>query len=398
VEIDEDSDEDSDYSSEPETKRARLCSDPVTPPSLRAYPDAHFFRIVGDKAVSVVRVIRPNFPIVSWDFDLNPQAFGVSSTLPAPLANSSSAKPEKEKKKRATRKTMVGVPLQLDGGFATPQTSRFPDGAVVRKWSVSSGWKEPTPLEGLLRTKPWDQMWAARATRLYFTDPAYLDDKCTSWLELVLRFMHEYRQAAWDHLHWVHTGTRTAASTMDQFIDNRNVLNATYLKAWEVVRKLQPPTWPEFFATTFWYEPALWYCPTQHCTWVLAQEKKEYTDDFGNKLRAGSLIEQLAQVDREEPLRIQWAGCAHRFPEAIPDEARALVRYFSDRDLSWELPALTYRSDTALTLGSPGPNFYSMPKETWWLRAREDFLAVLHSSPAPRDLAAALFASSAGAS
>jgi hypothetical protein len=288
---------------------------------------------------------------------------------------------------------MVGWALQVDGSFTTTQTPSFPVGAVVRKNSKQCAWEDPVALNALLHTNPWDQMWAGRATRLYFTDPAYLDDGCLDWLKVVLRFRYEFRQAAWDQLHWIHTGTKTAPKSMDKFIDNRNALNSIYLHAWMALLKLQPTTWPKFYKDTFWFEPALWYCPTQHCTWILVPAGRGYADDSGNTVIAGSLEEQLAQLDSEEPLRVQWAGNVSRFHEVVPAAHQPLVEYYADRDLSWELPVQHPDDTTVATLGSPGAAFYSLSgRPQWWNRAE---LALRRLSPTStlQDLVSVLFVS-----
>jgi hypothetical protein len=208
-------------------------------------------------------------------------------------------------------------------------------------------------------------MWEERATRFYFTNPSILsDDASVRWLLAILRFMFEFRQAGWDHLNWFHMGSKELSEEWDKRQRHREALNALYHSIWDQLLALCPPSLEKLNIPSIlmWFEPALWYRPHRHCTWVpMTDRTAPPVDPPGESFFAN----QLPDLYREEPLRLQWAGAHHRFVEGLPNYLWDLVRGHHTGGVSWLLPRPwrdpDYRPlpENTHTLGSPGPAFYT---------------------------------------
>ncbi|KAJ0389480.1 hypothetical protein P43SY_011961 [Pythium insidiosum] len=72
----------------------------------------------------------------------------------------------------------------------------------------------------------------------------------------------------------------------------------------------------------------------------------------------------MVTADHEEPLRIQFSGCAHRFVEALSGRNQVGFQLHHYAGVSWEVPdpwdqpAYTPAPLDERFMGAPGPDFY----------------------------------------
>jgi hypothetical protein len=299
---------------------------------------------------------RPEFTLVVTDLPDQLPAFGRSSTLGW----------------HSGRPNAAGQPLHRVkvGVYGTQrnigQDDYFPNYCVIRKLSKQAlshygpaGWQR---FDSLMLTVPWDEMWQLRATRLYFFNPALFSTPASvAWLHAVLRFQFEYRQAIWDHLHWLHIGSRELPGGWGVRQDRRQRLSELRLLVWNSLLHACPAPLVSMTSAAMWYEPALWYLPAKSSDWVpVFEEGVELVDPPGGS----ALSTQLKTLDREEPLRKQWSGRAHRFVEVVGGDLQSLVQAHHRAGVSWLLPApwdsasyVPFTQDTRV-IGSPGADFY----------------------------------------
>lgn len=213
----------------------------------------------------------------------------------------------------------------------------------------------------LLETRPWDVMWVRRATRLYFLDVEKMKPDEQRWVEHVLEFQFRFRQAIWQHTHFVHvnvdkTGKAVGGAAWAPFYERRRQLDDVYFAGVCILERHRPASMSAY-DDVFWLEPAFWRRPETSCRWLLDDPAETPLD------------EQLLVVDWEEPLRNQWTDWPGRFVEAL--ENHELQRLTEDIDAGESpVPLPVPWCDAAycpLPLhfeleGTPGPSFYTAEK------------------------------------
>jgi hypothetical protein len=210
-----------------------------------------------------------------------------------------------------------------------------------------------------LETRPWDEMYRQRVRVLYTMDPTTLSPASQRWLRWYFQFMFHQRQAFWEHYHWLHTGTKSARREVPWvvFMERRDFLAKHLTRAWSVLMHLRPRDFPRDYHELLISEPAFWYRPHNHCTWVPGMKS----------LRADppvSLAEQVSTLDSEEPIRVQYAGYESRVVESFKARAQLAMRYHHYVGATWTVPSQWQDPDYPLedsdlpSIGTPGPDFY----------------------------------------
>jgi hypothetical protein len=253
-----------------------------------------------------------------------------------------------------------------------------------------------------LETRPWDEMFQQRVRILYVMDPTTLNHECQRWLRRYFQFMFHQRQAFWEHYHWLHTGTKTSRQAVEWrvLIERRGFLAKHLLRAWSILLHLRPRSFPRDYVELLISEPAFWYRPPLHCTWVPSM----------TKLRADpptTLAAQVAELDHEEPIRVQYAGYESRVVESLKARAQVAMRYHHYIGAMWAVPlpwqdaAYPLADPEAVSLGTPGPQFYRVDydethlehwkKKTAMVASRVNLLSGFFGDETGDDVLAALF-------
>jgi hypothetical protein len=319
---------------------------------------------------------RPEFQLAVTDLPDRLTAFGRSSTLNWHVrARPGMVQP-------THRAAIEGSKYHTQRVSRPDQSPFFPNYSLGRSFSKTMlGQYGPTGwdlFDSLMLVAPWDDMWRHRATRLYFFNPSLLSDNASlRWVQGVFRFQFEFRQAMWQRLHWIHIGVKELPAEWGKRQTRREQLDKLLQAAWASILKACPPALAStsIASVYLWYEPAFWFVPVQFCHWVPVVQRGAILTD----LPTGSVLAaQLPELDREEPLRVQWSGHIPRFVEGIPAELAPVVQGHHNAGLSWLLPA-PWRNSThtplswhTRTIGSPGCDFYTDDRVyvAWRARSR----------------------------
>jgi hypothetical protein len=203
----------------------------------------------------------------------------------------------------------------------------------------------------------WNIMWKGRVRRVYFDDPRLFDAASMDWILLIVRFQFEYRQAAWDHLNWLHSNKAFISTDWRVRLSNRRGLASRYQRAWEVLLSVRPLSFPPLYENTIWYEPALWFRCANHCAWLPNQAA--LTQPLPNT--QPPIVNESCRVADIHPLRMNWAIRTSDFVTTMEGDIPARILDHFDRDSSWEFPAPWNRADypdTSAHSYSPDPDFY----------------------------------------
>ncbi|KAJ0392038.1 hypothetical protein P43SY_009117 [Pythium insidiosum] len=247
--------------------------------------------------VAFKRLVRPgsSYTLVGTDLQFSPDlTMGVSSTVPARRTEANGWRVQRPRKE--------------------PNSSGFPDYIVLREkaaeYYASMSHKLPHYMT-LLESRPWDQMWLGRVRRLYLLDPALLTGEEEEWLSVICEFAFTHRQALWERNHWLAIPRKDSIYPWTPVLERRDKLAAYLDHAWRALTvTLRPNTWNRSFDPMLWQEPAFWNRADLHCTWVV--NASELPDDD-----LSAMSKQLATIDHEEPIRIQFGGCVERFIEVL---------------------------------------------------------------------------------
>ncbi len=275
-----------------------------------------------------------------------------------------------------SRNTMGGWGMQKLGAGGI-QTPGFPSGTVTqaRSWEAFVSYGAPHDFDALMTARLWDEMWIHRATRFYIYDPHQLDNECLEWLKFFLFFQFQYRQAAWDWLHWLHIPSKKTlqARQHEDFVvigawldryNRREALNSVYGTAYQLIVAAMPKTFPSGWARSIWFEPGLWFRPSLHVSWAPPQAPAPATGS------EPPIVQYVRQLDRFQPLRTNYAGAVGLFYQTLSKDLAPQVLENQVNDVSWELPEPYSQPDAfdaahTSSMGSPGSDYYNNPANPW---------------------------------
>jgi len=275
-----------------------------------------------------------------------------------------------------SRNTMGGWGMQKLGAGGV-QTLGFPSYTVTqsRSWEAFMSYGAPHDFDTLMTARLWDEMWIHRATRFYIYDPHQLDNECLEWLKFFLFFQFQYRQAAWDWLHWLHIPSKKTLQArqhedfavigawLDRY-NRREALNSVYCTAYQLIVAAMPKTFPSGWALSIWFEPGLWFRPSLHASWAPPQVP---TPSTGSE---PPIVQYVRQLDRFQPLRTNYAGAVGLFYQTLNKDLAPQVLANQANGVSWEFPEPYNQPDAfdathASSMGSPGPDYYNNPANPW---------------------------------
>ncbi len=303
-----------------------------------------------------------------WNLDIDPTVtFGTG-----PFAHTNS--------NLVSEKSMGGWPVQNLSDGLTRQTANFPYHSVAQNQSaaVMASYGGVETFDELVAARMWDDMWKDRIRHLYLHDPRKFDEASLAWIRFVLFFQFQYRQAAWDHLHWLHTTSRKsiqrriACGEIDQgwltrYV-RRDALNALYRAAFDLVKKAMPDTFPQDSRHEIWYEPGLWFCPTLHAVWAPSRNVSLRVAPTAGA--EPPIVACARQVDATQPLRNNYAGAVGRMHETLSTALGQRLLQNQQAGNCWSFPAPYDQPDPfnctqASSMGSPGPDYYSNLANPW---------------------------------
>ncbi|KAE8991619.1 hypothetical protein PR002_g20798 [Phytophthora rubi] len=175
----------------------------------------------------------------------------------------------------------------------------------------------------LIAELPWQRMYADRVKELYFHRLSDLSDAETAFMGEMDNFMHENSRAFWTALHWVILLQGDPGSVAAKIYVRRR-------KAHESVSKRMATLIRRYLKkgvrASLFQEPGVWKFPAKVCCWILEDPLASLTH---------SLLEQLANLDLEEPARVQWAHCITEETRIahLPADIRSRLIPAGQRDL-----------------------------------------------------------------
>ncbi|KAJ0392353.1 hypothetical protein P43SY_008718 [Pythium insidiosum] len=231
-----------------------------------------------------------------------------------------------------------------------------------------------THYTSFLARAPWNRMWEGRVRRLYLLDPNLLPAVARGWQNTYCHFMYTHRQALWERYHWLPAPSHDRPPPgWGTLLTRRKDLENYLQVAWKALQALRPPSWPTGFGVLLEQEPAFWSFAPHHCSWI--PDPAVVRIDGAEGLAA-----ELARVDQEEPLRVQYGGNASRLIESLDERTQFGFQLLHYAGVSWEIPPWNRAGHEPAPLGqrfagTPGPNFYldsypSAPLDAFYKRAK----------------------------